>query len=122
MQFWGVQVHNLSRFVRECLVIAAISSGAAAQANKPLKATASPLDLTVRTDRQSCRMSDTIRMETHSSTPGNEDVYIWDWDSCWNPARGLSVYVKAPDGSPVHGEFYSTAFHLRLKKATCTSS
>jgi len=114
-------VRNLSRFVCEWFIVAAISSTAVAQANGP-KPIPSPLYLTVRTDRQTCRMSDTIRMETHSSTPGNEDVYIWDWDSCWNPARGLSVYVKAPDGSPVHGEFYSTAFHLRLKKATCTSS
>lgn len=96
---------NLLRFVRESLVIVAISLTAVAQANRPLKSTPSPMDLTVSTDRQTYRMSETIKMKTRLLNTGNEDVYIWGWDLCWNPARGLSMYVKTPDGSAVHGDF-----------------
>jgi len=63
------------------------------------------MDLTVSTDRQTYRMSETIKMKTRLLNTGNEDVYIWGWDLCWNPARGLSMYVKTPDGSAVHGDF-----------------
>jgi hypothetical protein len=32
-------------------------------------------------------------------------VYIWEWDLCWNFARGLSMYLTTADGTPVRGDF-----------------
>lgn len=87
------------------LIIATMASAVAAQVNKAEKPAAPVLELAVRTDQQTYRMSDKIRMETRLLNTGNEDVYIWDWDLCWNPARGLSMYLTTPDGSPVHGDF-----------------
>ena len=87
------------------LIIATMTSAVAAQVNKAEKPAAPVLELAVRTDQQTYRMSDKIRMETRLLNTGNEDVYIWDWDLCWNPARGLSMYLTTPDGSPVHGDF-----------------
>lgn len=89
-------------FVLVCL---ATASMAVAQSNKASKPAAPPLELTVKTDRQSYRMSDKIRMEARLLNAGNEDVYIWQWDLCWNPARGLSMYVTTLEGLDVHGDF-----------------
>ncbi len=86
------------------LIIATMTLAVAAQVNKAEKLAAPALELAVRTDQQTYRMSDKIRMETQLLNAGNEDVYIWEWDLCWNPARGLSKYLTAKDGSPVHGD------------------
>jgi hypothetical protein len=64
-----------------------------------------PLQLTVRTDRQTYRISDNLRLETQLLNTGEEDIYIWNWDLCWNFARGLSIYLIAPNGSAAHGDF-----------------
>ena len=85
--------------------------------------TAGPaLELAVRTDRQTYRMSEKIRMEAQLLNTGKEDVYIWDWDLCWNLARGLSMYVTKPDGKAVHGDFFLIVYLLPQQKATCTTS
>jgi hypothetical protein len=73
----------MRNFVLLYLTIAAVTS-AVGQQNKALTPDPTALRLTVRT--------------------GKEDVYIWDWDLCWNPARGLSMYVTTPDGVAVHGD------------------
>ena len=97
----------MQKFVLVSLVIAAMTSAVVvAQVNKVEKPSAPPLELAVKTDRQAYRMSDKIRMETQLLNTGNEDVYIWDWDFCWNPARGLSMYLTTSDGSPAHGDFF----------------
>jgi len=44
-------------------------------------------------------------METQLLNTGNEDVCIWEWDLCWNFARGLSMYFTTADGTPVQGNF-----------------
>src|ERR1700686_1083297 len=93
----------MRNFVLVYLVIATMTS-AVGQSNKAPKPAAPALKLAVRTDRQTYRMSDKIRMETQLLNAGQEDVYIWDWDLCWNPARGLSMYVTTPDGSAVRGD------------------
>lgn len=95
----------MRRFVLSCLIAAAVTSALAAQVNKADKRASPPLQLTVRTDHHTYRMSDTVRMETRLLNTGNEDVYIWEWDLCWNFARGLSMYLTTPDGSPVKGDF-----------------
>jgi len=82
-----------------------MTSGVVAQVNKLEKPAGPALELTVRVDRQTYRISDTIRMEAQLLNNGNEDVYIWDWDLCWNPARGLSMYLTSTGGSPAHGDF-----------------
>ena len=43
-------------------------------------------------------------METQLLNTGNEDVYIWNWDLCWNPARGLTTLDHGGRLS-VHGDF-----------------
>jgi hypothetical protein len=93
------------RFVFICLMVAAMTSCLVAQSTKTSKPNAAALALAVRTDRHTYRMSDIIQMETRILNTGNEDVYIWDWDFCWNPARGLSRHVTTPDGTPVQGSF-----------------
>ncbi len=32
-------------------------------------------------------------------------MYIYEWDLCWNFARGLSMHWSTPDGTPVQGSF-----------------
>jgi hypothetical protein len=95
--------------MRKCvclyLVIAAITSAGVAQVNKAVKPVTPALELSVRTDHQIYRMSDTIKMEVQLLNNGDEDVYLWDWDLCRNPARGLSMYLTSTDGSPAHGDF-----------------
>jgi hypothetical protein len=68
------------------LTIAAMPS-AVGQSNKVPTPDPAALRLAVRTDRQTYRMSDKIKMETQLLNVGREDVYIWDWDLCWNPAE-----------------------------------
>jgi hypothetical protein len=93
----------MRNFVLLYLTIAAVTS-AVGQQNKALTPDPTALRLTVRTDRHTYRMSDKIKMEAQLLNAGKEDVYIWDWDLCWNPARGLSMYVTTPDGVAVHGD------------------
>jgi hypothetical protein len=95
----------MQRFVLSCLIAAAMNSAVAAQVSKEDKPAPSALQLTVRTDKKTYRMSDKIRMETQLLNTGNEDVYIWEWDLCWNFARGLSMYFTMADGTPVQGNF-----------------
>ena len=92
----------MRKFVLLYLTIVAMTS-AVGQPNKVPTPDPAALRLTVRTNRQSYRMSDKIKMETELLNVGREDVYIWDWDLCWNPARGLSMYVTTPDGAAVNG-------------------
>ena len=82
-----------------------MSSALAAQVNKADKPASPALRLTVRTGQHAYRMSDKVRMETQLLNTGNEDVYIWEWDLCWNFAQGLSMYLTTPDGTPVQGNF-----------------
>jgi hypothetical protein len=91
-------------FVLLYLTIAA-TTWAVGQSSKVPTPDPAALRLTVRTDRQIYRMSDKIKMETQLLNVGREDVYIWDWDLCWNLARGLSMYVTTPNGAAVHGNF-----------------
>ena len=93
----------MRNFLLVSIAIAATAL-AAGQADKVPEPARPDLELAVRTDRQTYRMSDKIKMETRILNTGNEDVYIWDWDLCWNPVRGLSMHVSTPDGSEVHGE------------------
>lgn len=91
----------MQNFVLAGLMVAAMISPVA-KADKPSSA---PLVLSVRTDRQTYRMLDKIRMETQLLNAGIEDVYTYEWDLCWNFARGLSMHWSTPDGKPVHGGF-----------------
>ena len=95
----------MQRFVLGCLIVATMAPCAAAQAKKAEKTTSAPLVLSVRTDRKIYRMSDKIRMETQLLNEGNEDAYIYEWDLCWNFARGLSMRWSTHDDQPVQGGF-----------------
>ncbi len=75
-----------------------------AQARKTTSRPALPLQLSVRTDRQVYRFTDAIKIEVQLLNAGNEDIYLWSWDLCWNPARGLSMAIASPDGFPVSGK------------------
>ena len=59
------------------------------------------LALTLNADRITYKMSDTLHLEIRLTNIGSEDVYLWDQDMCWNPARGLSMRVMIPDGKEV---------------------
>jgi len=96
----------MQKLILVYLMIAAMTSAVVAQVNKAERPAAPSLELAVRTDQQTYRMSDKIRLETRLLNTGNEDVYIWEWDLCWNPARGLSMYFTTSDGSPAHGDFF----------------
>jgi hypothetical protein len=93
----------IRNFVLLYLAIAAMTS-AVGQSTKVPTPAAPALRLAVRTDRQTYRMSDKIKMEAQLLNAGKEDVYLWDWDLCWNPARGLSMYVTTPSGAAVNGK------------------
>ena len=84
--------------------IAAISSAAVAQVTRSLKPTPSPLDLTVRTDRQTYRMSDTMKMETRLLNTGNEGVCIWDCtEQPMLNAKSSSFFLGQPSGLDAAG-------------------
>src|ERR1035438_4922018 len=64
----------------------------------------SKLQVVVRADRETYRISDTVRLETDLVNTGEQDVYVWNWDLCWNPARGLSLHFVTPDGTFAKGK------------------
>ncbi len=74
-----------------------------AHAPKASSNAAPPLRLIVRTDRQVYRFHDEIEIEVRLLNTGNEDIYLWNWDLCWNSTRGLSMSITRPDGSAVSG-------------------
>jgi len=79
-----------------------------AQSSPPLPddtPTDSKLQLTIKTERNVLRMSDTLEMETRLTNLGNKDSYIWEQDMCWNPARGLSMRVMTSAGKDVQSPF-----------------
>lgn len=71
----------------------AMTSALAARVNKADKPASPTLQLTVRTDQHTYRASDKVRMETQLLNTGNEDVHIWEWDLCWNFARGFRRHL-----------------------------
>jgi len=40
-------------------------------------------------------------LDTQVLNLSSNDVYIWESDFCWNPARGFSMYITAKDGTSV---------------------
>ncbi len=74
-------------------------------AQAPSKQAAVPLQLSVRIDRQTYRMSDSMKMETQITNIGNDDVYLYDWNLCWNFARWLKMMVFDSKGAYVHTHF-----------------
>lgn len=61
------------------------------------------LELALKADRGVYKMSDSLHLETRLTNVGKEDVYIWEWDLCWNPARGLSMRIVDAQGKDVQG-------------------
>jgi hypothetical protein len=87
-------------------LIILLASGAA-QVNKQSAEVTPPssiLELTLKADH-AFRMSDRLRIETRLANIGHEAVYIWEWDMCWNPVRGLSMRITDPHGSAVQSPF-----------------
>ena len=74
-----------------------------AHSQRVAEPTAPQLNVVIRTDHETYRLADTLHLETQLVNTGDEDVYIWKWDLCWNPARGLSLRLIAPDGSLAKG-------------------
>ena len=95
----------MHRFVLAYLIAVAMTAPVAAQVDTANKPASQALVVSVRTDQQTYRMSDRIRMETQILNTGHDDVYLWEWDLCWNFAQGLSMYLTTPDGKPVQGDF-----------------
>lgn len=91
-----------SRSVVLTVAVLSLIGAASAQSNGHQK---SALELAVRTDKTVYRMSDEMRLETRITNVSSNDIYLWDWDLCWNPARGLSLHIQAADGSEVNGAF-----------------
>jgi hypothetical protein len=90
------------------LTVAILLASAATQSSKrsaEVTAAHSTLQLTLKTNQNVFRMSDTLRMETRLTNVGNEAVYIWESDLCWNPARGLSMRITGSDGTDVQSSF-----------------
>jgi hypothetical protein len=88
------------------LVIAAVLSWTTTRAAKPAGNRDSqtlPLELILTADRSAHRMSGTLKLETQLRNVSNEDIYIWEWDLCWNPARGLTMWIEGADGKTVQG-------------------
>jgi hypothetical protein len=91
-----------------CLVIAAVficTSAPAAKLSAGTDSRSLALELTLRPDHNVYRMSDTLHLETQLRNVGEGDVYIWEWDMCWNPARGLSMRIIGADRKDVRSRF-----------------
>ena len=61
------------------------------------------LEMALKADRDTYRLSDALHLETRLTNVGQEDVYIWEWDLCWNPARGLTMRIVDAQGKDVQG-------------------
>lgn len=72
----------MQRFVLACLIAAAMIPALAARVNKADNPASPTLQLTVRTDQHTYRMSDKVRMETQLLNTGNEDVYTFGNGIC----------------------------------------
>jgi len=71
---------------------------------RPIPSAALPqLLLGLKADRDTYRLSDTLHLETRLTNVGESDVYLWQWDLCWNPARGLTMRVVDSQGKDVQG-------------------
>jgi hypothetical protein len=68
-----------------------------------LAASSQQLELALKADRDSYRLSDTLHLETRVTNVGQSDVYIWEWDMCWNLARGLTMRIVDAQGKDVQG-------------------
>jgi hypothetical protein len=64
-----------------------------------------PLELVLKADRSTYRMSDTLHLKTQITNVGEKDIYLWEWDLCWNPARGLSMRITDAGGKDVQSPF-----------------
>jgi hypothetical protein len=64
-----------------------------------------PLELVLKADRNTYRMSDTLHLETRITNIGEKEIYLWEGDLCWNPARGLSMRITGADGKDVQSPF-----------------
>jgi len=66
--------------------------------------TSSPqVELALKVDCDTYRLSDTLHLETRLTNVGQIDIYIWEWDLCWNPARGLTMRIVDAQGKDVQG-------------------
>jgi hypothetical protein len=99
----------LYRFLPLLLFFGAFAWTSAPQ-SKPFDRSTSrtlPLELILKGDRSVYRISDTLRLETQLRNISNEDIYIWHWDLCWNPARGLTMRIIGADGKAVQGSSFA---------------
>lgn len=67
--------------------------------------TALPLQLSVRVDRLTYRMSDSMKMETQITNVGHDDVYLYEGSLCYNFARWLRLSVFDAKGTYVQTHF-----------------
>jgi hypothetical protein len=59
--------------------------------------------LAIKADRKVYNLSDSLHLETRLTNVGKGDIYIREWDLCWNPARGLSMRIVDVQGNSVRG-------------------
>jgi len=96
-----------TRFLRWLAAIVAFTCVLLSAANLSSGARPSALSLALilKADRSDFKMSDTMNLETQLRNIGEQDVYIWEQDMCWNPARGLSMRITSMDGKDVRSPF-----------------
>jgi len=90
--------------MRFWIIAAVLLAAVIAQAGESSDSTSeriTKVELTLKTERDIYRMSDTLQIETRLSNSGSKDVYIWEKDMCWNPARGLSMRITTSAGKDV---------------------
>ncbi|HKO13105.1 MAG TPA: hypothetical protein VJV22_14115 [Acidobacteriaceae bacterium] len=76
---------------------------AAAQLRHQQQPPSTQLRLQVSTDRQSYKLADSLQLDAQLVNTGEEDVYIYTWDLCWNAFRGLSLHLISSDDSAARG-------------------
>lgn len=81
-----------------------------------------PLELVLKADRNTYRMSDSLHLETRITNVGEEEIYIRESDLSWNPARGLSMRIIGADGKYVQAGFFWIVYRrLRLQEKLISS-
>ena len=88
-------------------VAAVVTATTTAQSREKATQVRPTLELAITTNRHSYRLSDTIEIETRLFNPASFDVYVWKWDLCWNPARGVSMHVLDHKGAQVQSNVLS---------------
>src|SRR5204863_3925674 len=98
----GAMLHRIGLLIL-MINLVSVGSGQSRTPNVPIASEQFriPLRLTIRTDRQSYTAAETMTVEVQLTNVSQSDVFIHEWDLCWNFARGLVMEIFDAKGTQI---------------------